>query len=70
MKTIQAFQVSDGKVFTSEEDAKKYEKFLEHKDIVEEFLSSSSNRYISIAQKSIARTSIIDWESWKAKNVK
>lgn len=68
MKQITAFQTSDGQVFTSEEEAKKHEKFLEKKDIVEEFLKSSHNPYVAAVQKSIARNTVVNWEVWKTKN--
>jgi len=68
MKTIQAFQTSDGKVFTIEAEAKKHEKFLEHRNVVEEFLASDLNPYVATVQKSIARNTVINWELWKTKN--
>jgi hypothetical protein len=68
MKTIQAFQTSDGKVFTIEAEAKKHEKFLEHRNVVEEFLASELNPYVASVQKSIARNTVINWELWKIKN--
>jgi hypothetical protein len=70
MKTISAFQTSDGKIFGVESEAQKHEKFLEHRNVVEEFLNSELNRYKTITQKSIARNTVIDWELWKTKNVK
>jgi dsDNA-binding SOS-regulon protein len=70
MKNITAFQTSDGRVFTEEVEAKKHEKFLEHKDVVEEFLQSSCNPYASAVQKSIARNTVTNWELWKNKNAK
>ena len=70
MKSITAYQTSDGKIFTTEEDAKKHEKFLEHSDVVEDFLRSDLNPYVAAVQKSIARNTIINWELWKTKNAK
>jgi hypothetical protein len=70
MKTITAFQTSDGKVFTSDVDAKRHEKFLEHRDVVEEFLKSDLNKYQSAVQKNIARNTITYWEIWKTQNSK
>lgn len=64
MKTISAFQTSDGKVFIAESDAKKHEKFLEHRNVVEDFLNSDLNPYKTIAHKSIARNTVINWELW------
>jgi hypothetical protein len=68
MKTIQAFQTTDGKVFTSEEDAKKHEVFLSQHDVIDNFLKSHLNTYIALPQKSIARQAIINWELWKKEN--
>lgn len=70
MKTISAFQTSDGKIFAIESAAQKHEKFLEHRNVVEEFLNSDLNQYKTITQKSIARNTVINWELWKTKNVK
>lgn len=70
MKTISAFQTSDGKVFIAESEAQKHEKFLEHRNIVEEFLNSELNPYVAAVQKTVARNTVINWELWKTKNVK
>jgi hypothetical protein len=70
MKPIQAFQTDDGKVFTDEQSARKHEKFLEHRDVVEDFLNSELNPYVAAVQKSIARNTVTNWELWKAKNDK
>lgn len=68
MKTINAFQTADGRVFTDEHEAKKHEKFLEHRNVVEEFLNSELNQYKTIVHKAVARNAIISWELWKIKN--
>lgn len=70
MKTISAFQTSDGKVFTAEAEAQKHEKFLEQRNVVEDFLNSDINPYVAAVQKTIARNTVINWELWKTKNVK
>lgn len=70
MKPIQAYQSSDGKIFATEEEAKKHEMFLSKNDIVDEFLKSSSNSYVALPQKSIARQAIINWELWKKDNAR
>lgn len=70
MKTISAFQTSDGQIFAIEAEAQKHEKFLEHRNVVEEFLNSELNTYKAFAHKSIARNTVINWELWKTKNVK
>lgn len=70
MKKIEAYQTKDGKMFASEDEAKRHEMFLNQHDIVDEFLKSILNPYISLPQKSIARQSIINWELWKKENAK
>jgi len=70
MKTISAFQTSDGKIFAIESEAQRYEKFLQHRNVVEDFLNSELNNYKNFAQKSIARNTVINWELWKTKNAK
>jgi hypothetical protein len=70
MKTVEAFLTEDGKIFTDEQSAKKHEKFLEQRNIVEDFLNSDLNPYVAVVQKSIARNTVTNWELWKAKNVK
>lgn len=70
MKQIQAFQTSDGRLFDHAVQAERHELFLQKQMIVEEFLDGELNPYKNIAQKSIARSTIINWELWKTKNVK
>jgi hypothetical protein len=70
MKQIQAFQTSDGRLFDHAVQAERHELFLQKQMIVEEFLDGELNLYKNIAQKSIARSTIINWELWKTKNVK
>jgi hypothetical protein len=70
MEQIQAFKTSDGKLFDEPLQAERHELFLKKQMIVEEFLDGDLNPYQSMSQKSIARSSIINWEFWKVKNVK
>jgi len=70
MKTIQAFVTDDGKLFPNEQQAAYHEMFLSKQQVVEDFLASDLNVYLGQAQKSIARNTVINWELWKAKNVK
>ena len=70
MKPITAYQTSDGRIFASEDEAAKHDKFLEKQNVVEDFLKSSENPYVAAVQKSIARNTVINWELWKNKNVK
>ena len=68
MKEIQAFQTSDGKLFDELLQAQRHELFLKKQVIVEEFLDGNLNPYQAMAQRSIARSTIINWEFWKVKN--
>ena len=68
MKPVQAFQTSDGKLFDHAVQAERHELFLQKDMIVEEFLDNDINPYKALAQRSIARTTIINWELWKNKN--
>ena len=70
MKEIQAFQTSDGKLFDELLQAQRHELFLKKQVIVEEFLDGNLNPYQAMAQRSIARSTIISWEFWKVKNAK
>lgn len=70
MEKIQAFKTSDNKLFDDLLQAERHELFLKKQMIVEEFLSGELNPYQAIAQRSIARSTIINWELWKIKNVK
>jgi hypothetical protein len=70
MEQIQAFKTSDGRLFDQSVQAERHELFLKKQIIVEEFLDGELNPYQGIAQRSIARSTIINWELWKTKNVK
>ena len=70
MKKIEAYQTSDGQLFSTEEDAKRHEMHLSKFDLIDEFLKSSLNTFTAIPQKSIARKSIMSWELWKKENAK
>tara|TARA_R110002126_G_scaffold177142_1_gene325961 strand:+ start:620 stop:832 length:213 start_codon:yes stop_codon:yes gene_type:complete len=68
MEKIEAFKASDGSLWESREKAERQELFLQKDMIVEEFLDDNINPYKALAQGSIARTTIINWELWKNKN--
>ena len=70
MEQIQAFKTSDGRLFDHSVQAERHELFLKKQIIVDEFLDGELNPYQGIAQRSIARSTIINWELWKTKNVK
>jgi hypothetical protein len=70
MKQVQAVRTSDGKLFDEPLQAERHELFLNKQMIVDEFLDGELNPYQAIAQRSIARSTIINWELWKTKNAK
>lgn len=70
MEQVQAYKTSDGKLFDDPLQAERHDIFLKKQMIVEEFLDSTLNPYHAMAQKTIARSSIINWELWKIKNAK
>jgi hypothetical protein len=68
MKTINAFQTSDGTLFSSSDAAEKHEMMLSKESVVDEFLDSSLNSYTGHAHRSMARNTVVNWELWKSKN--
>ena len=68
MKTITAFETTDGKLFTKQEDAQKHEMFLLRGSVIEDFLESKQNPYTGLAHMGMARNTIINWEHWKVTN--
>lgn len=68
MQKVEVFKSSDGMLWEDKEKAERHEVFLSKNMIVEEFLDSDTNPYKAVAQRSIARTTIINWEFWKNKN--
>jgi hypothetical protein len=68
MQKIEAFRASDGTLWEDKDKAERHELFLKKDMIVEEFLDNDINPYKALAQRSIARTTIINWELWKNKN--
>jgi hypothetical protein len=68
MKSIEAFQTSDGTLFSTKEAAEKHEMMLAKESVVDEFLDSSINPYTGHAHRSMARNTVINWELWKSKN--
>jgi hypothetical protein len=41
---------------------------LAREDTVNEFITSQSNNYKSIAQRAIVKNTILNWELWKIRN--
>jgi hypothetical protein len=70
MKSITAYQTSDGAIWPIKSQAEKHDVFLKSREVFEEFLDSKDNAYTATVQRAIARNSIISWETWKTKNEK
>ena len=68
MKSITAFQTSDGTLFSTAEPAEKHEMLLSKEGVVDEFLDSELNPYKGHAHRSMARNTIVSWELWRSKN--
>jgi hypothetical protein len=68
VKAISAYLTADGKLFESAEQAQRHEFMLGREDVVNEFVTSQSNNYKSIAQRAIVKNTILNWELWKIRN--
>jgi hypothetical protein len=67
MKTVSAFETTDGRLFNSERAAKLHQTFLNEQVSIEEFLNDKEFPYKSVPQRAIARNTITMWELWRAK---
>ena len=68
LKTITAFETSDGAIFSSEMAAEKHEMSLSKRSLIEDYLDSDLNAYTGRTQRGMARIAVINWELWKVKN--
>ena len=68
MEYVPAFKTRDGMLFEDKSAAERHTVFLDKDTSVEHYLESDLNQYKALAQRSIAKTSIIGWELWKMKN--
>lgn len=68
MKTINAFQTSDGTLFALKLEAERHEMSLLKRSSIEDYLDSELNPYAGHAHRSMARNTIANWELWKVKN--
>ena len=68
MKTINAFETSDGTLFAAKLEAEKHEMSLSKRSIIEDYLDSDLNAYTGHAQRGMARVAVINWELWTVKN--
>jgi hypothetical protein len=67
MKTVSAFETTDGQLFNSERAARLHQTFLNEQSSIEEFLNDKEFPYKSVPQRAIARNTITMWELWRAK---
>lgn len=68
MDQVSAFKTRDGLLFEDRIAAERHTMFLDKDSHVELFLKSTLNQYHASAARSIAKTSVINWELWKSKN--
>jgi hypothetical protein len=66
MKTIQAFQTSDGRIFETEMAASQYEYQISVKRGMEDFFNSPYWGFTNKNYKTQALRFITKWEEWKA----
>jgi hypothetical protein len=68
VKQVSAYATADGKLFESAEQAHRHEFMLAREEVVNQFITSQSNNYKSIAQRAIVKNTILNWELWKIRN--
>lgn len=67
MKQVPAFQTSDGRLFDNERDAKLHEVSLQQADKIAQFIADEDFPYKAMAQRVIARNTIVRWEEWRSR---
>ena len=68
MEKVQAYRSSDGTLWESKDKAERHEIFLKKDMVIEEFMNDPINPYKGMAQRTIVRSTVINWEFWKNKN--
>ena len=66
MKKIEAFQTTDGKLFSTTAEATEHQDYLDAKPEIEAFINSKFCKYNNQAHRKIVETTIIAWKKWKA----
>jgi hypothetical protein len=66
MKTIEAYQTDDGRIFKSLTEARVHEECREIIPEIEAFLQSDVCNYKSKQQQTIIKSAILAWVFWKA----
>jgi hypothetical protein len=69
MQRIEAWQASDGKLFTNPDECKDYEFELTWIPLINEFLASAFNKYNQGNAGSIAKNAIIAWERFQGARI-
>lgn len=67
MKEITAFMTDDGKIFDNADEAEEHEVNASNDYVVEEFLNSDYNSYLGGPQRTIAKTTVLNWIRWNKK---
>jgi hypothetical protein len=67
MKTIQAYQTEDGKVFQTEIEAANHEASKALMPEIEEFMISDACKYNNQAHAKICRNTVVAWVLWQAR---
>lgn len=70
MKSIVAFETTDGRIFGSETAAELHQTFLDQQSVIEGFMAHEDFPYKSVPQRAIARNTITQWELWKNRGAK
>ena len=70
MKQVNAFLTSDGTLFETKQTAENHQMVLDRRVLIDDFLNGPSNKYMGKPQVAIVRSTLINWELWKAKNDK
>ena len=66
MKTIEAYQTDDGKIFSNLTEASVHKEYLKFEPEINEFLSSDDFPYKGPAHQYIIKVALTKWLFWKA----
>ena len=66
MKTIEAYQTDDGRIFGSLTEARVHEECEKHMPEISAFIESDACKYNNGAHKKIVQNTLLAWIFWKA----
>ena len=66
MKTVEAYQTEDGKIFKSIIEAKVHEECEKLMPEINAFLTSDACKYNNVAHAKVVRNTLLAWNFWKA----